>query len=73
VRAQQQDCDDKETWGDDDVLTSIKGQTGLPRYFAAVSKSRARRHLNRGRLDFVLPDGRRFPRRRARPARWPRS
>ena len=41
-----------------DVLTSIKGQSGLPRYFAsafAVLKG-----MGRGRLDFVLPDGRRI-------------
>jgi cyclopropane-fatty-acyl-phospholipid synthase len=40
------------------VLTSIKGQKSLPRYFATafeVAKS-----LNKGRLDFVLDDGRRF-------------
>jgi len=40
------------------VLTSTKGQTGLPRYFAAVY-DRAR-SLERGRLDFRLPDGRLF-------------
>lgn len=40
------------------VLTTTKGQTGLPRYFAAVFE--IARGLNRGRLDFVLPDGRRF-------------
>ncbi len=40
------------------VLFSTEGQSGLPRYFAsvfAVSKS-----LRHGRLDFVMPDGRRF-------------
>ncbi len=40
------------------VLTSIKGQKSLPRYFAtafAVAKT-----LRKGRLDFVLDDGRRF-------------
>ena len=41
-----------------DVLTSTEGQTGLPRYFASVfSVSKALKH---GRLDFVMPDGRRF-------------
>jgi cyclopropane-fatty-acyl-phospholipid synthase len=40
------------------VLTSTKGQTGLPRYFAAVYDVAHR--LGRGRLDFCLPDGRRF-------------
>ena len=41
-----------------DVTTDLKGQTGLPRYFAPafdVAKGKGR-----GRLDFVLPDGRRF-------------
>jgi cyclopropane-fatty-acyl-phospholipid synthase len=38
------------------VFTSTKGQTGLPRYFAAVF-DRAET-LERGRLDFRLPDGR---------------
>jgi cyclopropane-fatty-acyl-phospholipid synthase len=40
------------------VFTTTKGQTGLPRYFATgfeVAKG-----LEHGRLDFVLPDGRRF-------------
>ena len=41
-----------------DVLTSIAGQKGLPRYFsqafATISK------MGRGRLDFRLPDGRTF-------------
>jgi cyclopropane-fatty-acyl-phospholipid synthase len=40
------------------VFTTTKGQTGLPRYFAAVFE--IAKGLNRGRLDFVLPDGRRF-------------
>lgn len=39
-------------------LTTTKGQTGLPRYFAAVFDIALR--ISRGRLDFVLPDGRRF-------------
>ncbi len=41
-----------------DVLTSTAGQTGLPRYFASAFEVAKR--LGRGRLDFVLPDGRRF-------------
>jgi cyclopropane-fatty-acyl-phospholipid synthase len=41
-----------------DVLTSTKGQTGLPRYFAAAFAVAS--GLGEGRLDFVLPDGRRF-------------
>lgn len=40
------------------VLTTTKGQTGLPRYFPAMFDIACR--LERGRLDFVLPDGRRF-------------
>ncbi|MFN5998898.1 MAG: class I SAM-dependent methyltransferase [Paracoccaceae bacterium] len=41
-----------------DVLTTVKGQTGLPRYFASAFEAAAR--LGEGRIDFVLPDGRRF-------------
>ena len=41
-----------------DVLTSTHGQTGLPRYFSSVYEVASR--LDTGRLDFVLPDGRRF-------------
>ncbi len=40
------------------ILTSTEGQTNLPRYFArvfAMSQS-----MNNGRVEFVLPDGRRF-------------
>jgi cyclopropane-fatty-acyl-phospholipid synthase len=40
------------------VLTSTQGQKDLPRYFHAVYGIAKR--LARGRLDFVLPDGRRF-------------
>ncbi len=40
------------------VLTSTQGQSNLPRYFGAVFAIAKR--LQRGRLDFVLPDGRRF-------------
>ena len=40
------------------VMTSTKGQSGLPRYFAAAYG--VAQKLQNGRLDFVLPDGRRF-------------
>lgn len=40
------------------ALTDTKGQTDLPRYFNAVFD--IARRLERGRLDFVMPDGRRF-------------
>jgi cyclopropane-fatty-acyl-phospholipid synthase len=40
------------------ILTSLSGQQALPRYFTQAF-ARAER-LNRGRLDIVLPDGRRF-------------
>jgi cyclopropane-fatty-acyl-phospholipid synthase len=40
------------------IFTTTKGQIGLPRYFSAVFQVLGR--LNRGRLDFVIPDGRRF-------------
>ncbi|WP_425098531.1 class I SAM-dependent methyltransferase [Tropicibacter sp. S64] len=41
-----------------EVLTTTEGQGGLPRYFAQVF--RAASAMNKGRLDFVLPDGRVF-------------
>jgi len=41
-----------------DILTSTERQTGLPRYFAQVF-ARAQ-GIRNGRLDLVLPDGRRF-------------
>ncbi|NEY91338.1 SAM-dependent methyltransferase [Tabrizicola oligotrophica] len=41
-----------------EVLASVAGQPGLPRYFAAAFDMA--RRLRNGRLDFVLPDGRRF-------------
>ncbi len=45
--------------GDDmDALLTIKGQRNLPRYFAQVMQ--VTKGLEAGRLDFVLPDGRRF-------------
>lgn len=40
------------------VLTSLEGQTGLPRYFARVFAAACT--MGRGRLGFVLPDGRAF-------------
>jgi cyclopropane-fatty-acyl-phospholipid synthase len=40
------------------VLTSAKGQRGLPRYFAQAFDAAS--SLGEGRLDFVLPDGRIF-------------
>ena len=40
------------------VLTTVKGQTGLPRYFAQAFEVASR--LGEGRMDFVLPDGRCF-------------
>lgn len=41
-----------------DVLTTTKGQAGLPRYFSSVFDIAGQ--LQHGRLDWVLPDGRRF-------------
>ena len=41
-----------------EALTTTKGQTGLPRYFASAFEVAGR--LGEGRMDFVLPDGRRF-------------
>ncbi|WP_102107390.1 SAM-dependent methyltransferase [Oceaniglobus roseus] len=41
-----------------DVLTTVDGQKGLPRYFAQVFRMAC--GMDNGRLDFVLPDGRRF-------------
>jgi cyclopropane-fatty-acyl-phospholipid synthase len=40
-------------------LTTTEGQAGLPRYFARVFAT-VQGGLQNGRLDFVLPDGRRF-------------
>ncbi len=40
------------------ILTDTKGQTNLPRYFARVFD--VVKTMRRGRLDFVLPDGRHF-------------
>ena len=40
------------------ILTSLDGQTGLPRYFASVFEQA--RQMQHGRLDVTLPDGRVF-------------
>ena len=40
------------------VFTSIDNQHNLPRYFSRVFDLVGK--LNSGRVDFVLPDGRRF-------------
>ena len=40
------------------ILTDVKNQTDLPRYFAVVYQ--LAKGIKRGRLDFVLPDGRVF-------------
>jgi cyclopropane-fatty-acyl-phospholipid synthase len=39
-------------------LTTTQGQTGLPRYFATAFD--VARKIDHGRMDFVIPDGRRF-------------
>ena len=41
-----------------DVVTTVRGQAGLPRYFAQAFE--VARRMECGRLDVVLPDGRRF-------------
>ncbi len=48
-----------------DVLTSTAGQAALPRYFASAFD--IARKMGRGRIDFVLPDGRRFRAEGAKP------
>ncbi|MDA5094683.1 cyclopropane-fatty-acyl-phospholipid synthase [Aliiroseovarius sp. KMU-50] len=40
------------------ILTDVKGQADLPRYFARVFEKAGQ--MNTGQIDFVLPDGRRF-------------
>lgn len=55
---QENDGGMDETRGSMDVLTTTKGQADLPRYFTPVFE--AAQGMERGRLDFVLPDGRRF-------------
>jgi cyclopropane-fatty-acyl-phospholipid synthase len=47
------------------VLTTTKGQAGLPRYFAQAYE--VARRMEHGRLDMVLPDGRRFRAEGAKP------
>jgi cyclopropane-fatty-acyl-phospholipid synthase len=51
-------CNDDPGGGPMEVLTTVKGQAGLPRYFATAFE--AAKRLGEGRLDFVLPDGRQF-------------
>jgi cyclopropane-fatty-acyl-phospholipid synthase len=41
-----------------EILTTTQGQAGLPRYFASVFE--VSKSLKNGRMDFVMPDGRRF-------------
>ena len=41
-----------------DIKTDIKGEAGLPRYFAQAFQQAQK--INHGRLDFRLPDGRMF-------------
>ena len=40
------------------VATTVEGEAGLPRYFARIFEEA--RRMAYGRVDFVLPDGRRF-------------
>ncbi len=40
------------------ILTDVTGQKDLPRYFGQAFETAKK--INHGRLDFVLPDGRRF-------------
>lgn len=40
------------------ILTTTDGQTNLPRYFSRVFAMS--QEMNNGRVDFILPDGRRF-------------
>lgn len=40
------------------ILTTTEGQEGLPRYFSNVFDVATK--INRGRIDFVMPDGRLF-------------
>ena len=47
------------------VLTTTKGQAGLPRYFPQAFE--VARRMEHGRLDMVLPDGRRFRTEGAKP------
>jgi cyclopropane-fatty-acyl-phospholipid synthase len=52
------------------ALTTTKGQAGLPRYFTQAFE--VARRMEHGRLDMVLPDGRRFRAEGRSPGRWPR-
>ncbi len=54
-----------------DALSSTEGQSDLPRYFAQTFRISC--GLERGRLDFVLEDGRRFRAEGSAPAMSPRS
>ncbi|NUB45157.1 class I SAM-dependent methyltransferase [Fertoebacter nigrum] len=47
------------------VLTTTRGQTALPRYFSNVFE--VLQSLEHGRMDFVMPDGRRFRAEGAKP------
>lgn len=49
---------DAKTMGTGMILTSTQGQSNLPRYFGPVFDKL--QSLPRGRLDIVLPDGRKF-------------
>lgn len=40
------------------ILTTTKGQSNLPRYFSAVFDKA--KHIKRGQLNIILPDGRHF-------------
>ena len=47
------------------ILTTTEGETALPRYFRQVFAQVSK--MNFGRLDFILPDGRRFRAQGTRP------
>ena len=49
---------DTETKKDQMILTTTDGQGDLPRYFSHVFSMAQK--MNHGRVDFVVPDGRRF-------------
>ncbi len=51
--------------GDEMILTSVKGQDDLPRYFSQVFEIASK--MASGRLDFVMPDGRIFRAEGAKP------
>ncbi len=54
-----------KTGGQMQALTTTQGQTGLPRYFATAFE--VAKKIDHGRMDFVIPDGRRFRAEGARP------